>query len=62
MNATLSKREEMVQDILSEVERIKSMVGYTGACGDNPANIWLGASIHAIETAALYLALTEPTK
>jgi len=59
MTATMTQRDQMVQDILREVERIKSMVGYTGAMGDAPANVWLGASIHTIETAALYLALTE---
>jgi len=33
--------------ILDEVERIRTMAGYTD--GDSPADIWLGASLHWIE-------------
>ena len=43
---------EHVGHILNEIRKIREMAGYTGHFGDEPADIWLGTSLHVIEDAA----------
>ena len=44
--------EQHVGHILNEIRKIREMAGYTGHFGDEPADIWLGTSLHVIEDAA----------
>ena len=44
--------EQHVSKILFEIQKIREAGGYTGHFGDEPADIWLGSSLHVIEDAA----------
>jgi hypothetical protein len=60
MPRTFSTPQEAAEAILDEVRKVRNMVGYTGEGmpDECPASYWMGANLHRIEDAALFLTLS----